>query len=528
MGFSRAPLTGSAVFSAIMPLRAGLCGAIFLALTAFWSGAAVAQAYAQPMVQSLPDPAALRLNDALRRLAQDPRSLTALIDAGQASLALDDVDAAEGFFRRAEAIVPADGRVKAGLASVMVRRQQPVEALRLFAEAEQAGEPMRFHAAERGLAYDLIGDNIHAQEEYRLFLSLGDDPLVTRRLALSQAIAGDQRASEATLLPLLQRTDLSAYRARAFALAILGKTEEAVSIAETMLPDRLSSRMAPYLRYMPRLTRAQQAAAANLGVFPQAAQIGRDDPALAAFVPPAPARAPVRTADARLVPSGEPLGDPVVRESGIPRRDETVRQPAPAASVPMPAAEVPVEVSAAELEPAFAEPQATVVATLAPEQEAPGPEISLAQPEPVAAAVPPPAEEIDLEVAFADFSLPTRPAVAEGAVDITSIVPRRETPRVEPAPPPKPVHPSRHWVQVATGRDTGALAFDWRRIKREAGGLLDRPGPHVAKWGQTNRLVAGPFASAREADQLVARLKEKEVDSFRFTSAQGEEVKPLG
>ena len=98
----------------------------------------------------------------------------------------------------------------------------------------------------------------------------------------------------------------------------------------------------------------------------------------------------------------------------------------------------------------------------------------------------------------------------------------------EPAPPPKPVHPSRHWVQVATGRDTGALAFDWRRIKREAGGLLDRPAPHVAKWGQTNRLVAGPFASTREADALIARLKEKKIDSFRFTSAQGEEVKPLG
>ena len=58
--------------------------------------------------------------------------------------------------------------------------------------------------------------------------------------------------------------------------------------------------------------------------------------------------------------------------------------------------------------------------------------------------------------------------------------------------------------------------------------LLDRPAPHVAKWGQTNRLVAGPFASAREADQLVSRLKEKDVDSFRFTSDQGEEVKPLG
>jgi hypothetical protein len=83
-------------------------------------------------------------------------------------------------------------------------------------------------------------------------------------------------------------------------------------------------------------------------------------------------------------------------------------------------------------------------------------------------------------------------------------------------------------VQVATGRDTGALAFDWRRIKREAGGLLDRPAPHIAAWGQTNRLVVGPFASVREANEMVTKLKEKQIDSFRFTSAQGEEVKPLG
>jgi tetratricopeptide (TPR) repeat protein len=482
---------------------------------------ALAQPYAQPVVQSLPDPAALRLNDALRRLAQDPRSVTALVDAGQASLSLDDIDAADGFFRRAEAVAPGDGRVRAGLASVLVRQLRPVEALRLFAEAEQAGEPMRFHAAERGLAYDLLGDNVHAQEEYRLFLSLGDDPLVTRRLALSLAIAGDQRGSDATLLPLLQRQDLAAYRARAFAMAILGKPEEAVAIAETLLPARLSSRMAPYLRYMPRLTRAQQAAAANLGVFPQAAQIGRDDPALAAFVPPAPARPPAQSADARLVPTGEPLGDPVV-----PRREGEAQQAALVASAPppveqAPAAPVEVAVVEPEPEPAFVGPPATVVATLSSEQQG----IEQAQFEPPLAAADAP-EPIDLAVAFADFSLPVRPAVAEGAVDITAITPRREAPPAA-APPPRPVIPSRHWVQVATGRDTGALAFDWRRIKRAAGGLLDRPAPHVAKWGQTNRLVAGPFASAREADQLVARLKEKEVDSFRFTSAQGEEVKPL-
>jgi tetratricopeptide (TPR) repeat protein len=535
--FSRASLAGCTMHSRSDRLRLALAG-LGLAVAAFvaWPTAAAAQAYARPMVQSLPDPAALRLNDALRRLAQDPRSVTALIDAGQASLSLDDIDAAEGFYRRAEGVAPADGRVKAGLASVLVRRLQPIEALRLFADAEQAGEPMRFHAAERGLAYDLIGDNAKAQEQYHLFLSLGEDPLVTRRLALSQAIAGDQRASETTLLPLLQRTDLAAYRTRAFALAILGKTDEAVSIAETMLPDRLAGRMAPYLRYMPRLTRAQQAAAANLGTFPQAAQIGRDDPALAAFVPPAVPRAPARTADSRLVPSGEPLGNAVVRDGGVPAREEAA-QPIPAASAPPALAEpdaasVQIPFSIAEPEPEFVEPAATVVAVLEPDEEVPQPAISLAQPEPAPEPAPATvqAEEINLAAAFADFTLPARPAVAEGAVDISLITPRREAPPTpaRATPPPRPAQPSRHWVQVATGRDTDALEFDWRRIKRVAGGLLDRPAPHVAAWGQTNRLIAGPFTSAREADQLVAKLKEKQVDSFRFTSAQGEEVKPLG
>jgi tetratricopeptide (TPR) repeat protein len=503
--------------------------ALTAAAIAAWPGASAAQGYAQPVVQALPDPATLRLNEALRRLARDPRSIDALVDAGQASLSLDDVDAAEGFFRRAEAVAPADGRIKAGIASVLVRRVQPVEALRLFAEAEQAGESMRFHAAERGLAYDLVGDNAKAQEQYHLFLSLGEDPLVTRRLALSQAISGNQRASDSTLLPLLQRTDLAAYRARAFALAILGKPDEAVSIAETMLPARLASRITPYLRYMPRLTRAQQAAAANLGVFPQAARIGRDDPSLAAFAPQAAAAAPARTADARLVPSGEPLGSPAPREGGIPRREDNARQLAEA--VPPPAVtETPPVTALPAPEPAFVPAAATVVAVLEPAQEPPQPSISLVQGEPASASVAAPPNEVDLAAAFADFSLPVAPSVPEGAVDIASITPRREAPPApaRAAPPPPPVHPSRHWVQVATGRDTGALQFDWRRIKREAGGLLDRPSPHVAKWGQTNRLVAGPFASAREADQLVSKLKEKEVDSFRFTSDQGEEVKPLG
>jgi hypothetical protein len=132
-----------------------------------------------------------------------------------------------------------------------------------------------------------------------------------------------------------------------------------------------------------------------------------------------------------------------------------------------------------------------------------------------------------LAEAFADFTRPsTSYAPADGAVDITTIRPRREAPRTPPPPAP-PAHPSREWVQVATGRDLAALEFDWRRIKRNAGGLLDRYKPFVTAWGQTNRLVAGPFANAREAQEFVAKLKDKQLDSFRFTSAQGQEVKPL-
>jgi len=497
-----------------------------------WPEVAAAQG-APSVVQALPDPAQQRLNDSLRVLSRDPRSVLALVAAAEASLALDDIDAAAGFIRRAEAVAPYDGRVKAGRAQLLVRQQQPVEALRLFAEAEQVGALTVAHIGDRGLAFDLIGDNVHAQDAYAVALSAGANPAISRRLALSQAIVGDQRASETTLLPMLQRSDLAAFRTRAFALAILGKSDEAVSIAETMLPERLSSRLGPYLRYMPRLTRAQQAAAANLGVFPQAAQIGRDDPAMAAYSPQAGAALPVRTADARLVPSGEPLGS----RSGVPRREET---PVVRAAVQPPASPPPTSQPPAS--PTF-EPSSALAGVTASQNSigsAPSPaavEVPLAAPPTPVAAVQPvltpdvvPPEPRNLAAAFADFALPSGAAVAPApeAVDITKIAPRRETPRVQaPAPSPKPVVPSRQWVQVATGRDTAALAFDWRRIKREAGRLLDRTGPHVVAWGQTNRLVVGPFADAREADQLVTKLKEKDIDTFRFTSAQGEDVKVL-
>jgi hypothetical protein len=112
-------------------------------------------------------------------------------------------------------------------------------------------------------------------------------------------------------------------------------------------------------------------------------------------------------------------------------------------------------------------------------------------------------------------------------VAITAIEIRREAPPAPPPPPAPPAHPSRHWVQVATGRDAGALSADWQRFRRAAKGLLDDVGPHLAAWGDKTRLLAGPFATEREAQALLNDLQAAGIDSFRFTSAQGEEVRPV-
>lgn len=504
---------------------------------------------AQEVVQEVPGPENEALSDALRRLSRNPDSVSALVDAGHASLALDDVGAALGFFSRAQAQRPEDDSVLTGLALVAVRRGEGSIAVQLFDNASAAGASLAPYAADRGLAYDLVGNNARAQRLYRQALSREESDEVTRRLALSYAISGDGAASEAILLPLLQRQDRSAYRSRAFALAILGQEDEAVTIAETMLPPRLSGRLAPYLRYMPNLTHAQQAAAANLGRFPSAADIGRDTAQVMAMADEAEeANAPVVLARAdRLTPSGEPLGPPAAAGSGeLPALAATAQaavanSPATAsvAQVPPPPARSPEPVLAAVIaEQALVRPapqqEAVIVARLegpVPPPVTTGevrPSFSISSPP----SAPEPAEEvIDLAEAFAEFTLPAGarpPTPAAGAVDITAITPAREAPPPPaPTPPPPPAHPSRHWVQVATGQDVAAFRFDWRRIVRSAAGLLDGREAYSARWNQTNRLVTGPFDSARAANQFVTQLDQAGIDAFRFTSAEGEQVRPI-
>jgi len=530
------------------------------------SSAAPVPTVSRPVVQPLPNQDGFVLDQALSRLASNPRDVNALVDAGHAALAMGDVDAATGFFKRAAQVAPGNGRAKAGLASALLRSGNPIEAIPLFMEAEKAGTIDPSLVSDRGLAYDLVGDNAAAQECYRRVLANGADELASRRLAVSLAIAGDRRGSEAALLPQLRAQDKSAWRSRAFALAILGDSDQAVTIVKTILPADLATAVAPYLRYMPRLTPAQQAAAANFGNFPLPSEIGRDDPRIAQYAPPPGSRGKLATADAALIPQGEPLGrkERARRERREREQQKIFRAAAARASESRAARVAPPEVkpvigSAAEVAAAAATPAASsasrsmsgqVVASAVP---APGFDLASiaegrkSQPAPagtapVSTAVPAtvPATEPErpsLAEAFSDFRKPAADiAPAAGAVDIRRITPARPKPKAEARTasppeakkPPPPSHPSRIWVQVATGRDKRALGFDWRRILREGGNATKGKRGFVSAWGQTNRLLTGPFESEAAANAFIQQLRRAGVDGpFVWTSPAGQIVDAL-
>jgi len=316
----------------------GIClaGAGLFALMPATVLAQSAPVVARPVVQSLPSAASQKLNAALARLARDPRDVSAFVDAGDAASAMGDLEAAVGFYRRAEQFAASDPRVKAGLAHALVLQGKPADAIPLFAQADVGGAGSAI-AADRGLAYDLVGDTATAQRYYRSVLAQRDDDEARRRLGISLAIAGDEAGSEAMLMPLLRKQDKPAWRAHAFAQAIAGKTTEAVSTVNAILPGTLAQSVSPYLRYMPRLTAAQQAAAANLGKFPRASEIGHDDPAIAAFAPAGGAR--LASADAALIPQGKPLGSGRARGS----RADTAAAPTDSRSTRRSRAEIKAE-----------------------------------------------------------------------------------------------------------------------------------------------------------------------------------------
>ena len=249
---------------------------------------------------------AAELRAAMRRIALQPSDADALADAGNAALTLGDANAALNFFTRANTVRPRNGKIVAGLAVATVRTENPFEALRLFDDAIRLGISERSIASDRALAYDLLGNFARAQQDYQLArsASVSDDLII--RQAISLSLAGQAANADGMLLPLLQKNNGAAWRARAFMLAARGDTNESTKVTQGFMDARSSQRMERYLRLMPNLTAAQQAAAIHLGHFP-ANNIGRDSENVRRVAASIPVPQPVKN-ESRLIPTGEPLG----------------------------------------------------------------------------------------------------------------------------------------------------------------------------------------------------------------------------
>ncbi len=234
-------------------------GAALIALAVCVAAPASAQEVAPP-----PTPNADRLAEEMRTLARDPRNVRALLSAGEMSARLNDAAAAAGFFARAQALDPSNPRVLAGQAMVMVRMERPGEALRLFAEAERNGLSMEGYASDRGLAYDLLGAQGHAQRDYRTAMRGAADDETVRRYALSLGISGQTDQAMRLLDPLLRRSDRAGWRARAFILAMNGDAAGADKIAASMMGG-VGTALAPFFRRLPTLSASDKAFAVHFG-----------------------------------------------------------------------------------------------------------------------------------------------------------------------------------------------------------------------------------------------------------------------
>lgn len=206
----------------------------------------------------------------LRALATEPRDFQSLIGAGNAALALGDTMAAAGFFGRAEEVAPNNPLPQAGMGAAMVLSGDADGALVYFQRAVALKGSVLTFAADRGLAYDLLGRHAEAQADYRLALMGTDRDEARRRLALSLAITGNKAEAIQTLGPLMARGDSAAARCRALVLALTGDSEGARRTIEAVLPGS-SYQMDPFFRRLPSLSSRDKAAAVNLGIFPDTA-----------------------------------------------------------------------------------------------------------------------------------------------------------------------------------------------------------------------------------------------------------------
>jgi Flp pilus assembly protein TadD len=483
----------------------------------------------------------------IRVLASSPRDFNALIGAGRAALELGDVQAAAGFFGRAEEVNPSAPAAKVGLGAAMAHMGDADGAIFYFEQAAKLGAAPIVMATDRGMAKDLQGDLKGAQADYRLaIVSLGSDE-ARRRLALSLAISRDRKGAIETIQPLLNRHDAAAQRTRAFVLALLGDQVAAAQAIESVMPGA-SARFAPFFRYLPNLSVAEKAAAVHLGIFPEnaatrvAAADNSPTPADAAGVSP-PTRVAVNTTPpVKQSRASEPRRPSSLELAGRipPRKPQPapatvkIAQPPPASSFSLPSTQV------ASTSPSISQSSASGAASTANE---PAPAATSIEPiVPVSApavedtaaegnlsgidkllatlaeAPPPPGPKLDVSKTAAPASdKAAKAAAAKKAAEKKARDEKLAADKKAREEAAKLGTKGTYWVQLAGGSNQDRMATEYRKLSAKAGKLLkSRPG-YVTEGKGYFRLLVGPFDSKSESQAFVNKLEKQGVDGFSWT-----------
>jgi Flp pilus assembly protein TadD len=548
--------------------RAALVMSVVLA-----PAAPAAAQYAPPPLQAERPEDALARN--LRLIAQNPRNFLALVAAGRAALATGDTQAAVGFFGRAEEVSPQSWQPQAGMAAAMVAMGDPRGAFNYFARAQQFGAAHILIAADRGLAFDLIGDQPRAQSDYRAALVGADADEARRRLALSLAISRDMKGAAATIEPLLRRRDPEAIRINAFVLALAGDRDGARRSIDSVMPGA-GARFDPFFKILPVLRPDEKAAAVHLGEFPKdAAQryayaqpiptspvvtVGGSRQTIVSTAQPRRQATPARqqqepsvdkprAKSAAKAAKSRPIREPFFASNDPSRLRSTFTSQAPSKPKPKATQSEPVQSPpASEPQPRQAGRLDDIAALLT--QPSPTPESVTTKSEPVAPPPEPLVRVAEAQVPEPGFDLATQ-LVSVPKVERSPLEPPISQPKVERTAPKSDAKAAAdkkkadklaaekkakaeaekkakaeaarlgvagtNWVQIAGGSNQDRMASEYKKLVAKAGSLLKARSGYVTQGKDYFRLLVGPFATTEEAQEFVSKLDKAGVDSFRWT-----------